>query len=142
MALPPGCRANSARLRLAGFIGFPPARLVVPDPPLVWFGLGVAVGRIFPLLLAPECGDVEVSPGAAHRLVAAIVDEVSTEYTLTVADERVRAVPLTDSEVRVEAVRDRVPRDQLPPHACLQALDVLLRRARDERKRGVADVEM
>src|SRR5262249_23252832 len=35
------------------------AGCVVPDPPLVGRGLGVALGRIFPLLLAPERGYVE-----------------------------------------------------------------------------------
>gem|GEM_PF-6834567 len=32
-------------------------------------------GRILPLLLPPEHGDVQVAPGAAHRLVAPVVDE-------------------------------------------------------------------
>src|SRR6266542_6820323 len=78
---------------------------VVPDPPLVRRGLGVALRRVLPLLLAPERSHVEVAPGAPHRLVAAAVDEVGAEHAVTVADERVRAVPLVHAEVGVEAVR-------------------------------------
>src|SRR5260370_24531897 len=50
---------------------------VVPVPPLVRWGLGVAWGRVFPDLLASECGHVEVVPDAPHGFVAAAVDEVS-----------------------------------------------------------------
>src|SRR5215210_4694557 len=49
--------------------------LVVEVPPLVGLGLRVALGRVLPLLLASERGDVEVAPRAAHRLVSALVDE-------------------------------------------------------------------
>src|SRR5918994_1289324 len=71
--------------------GFPPpagglrersralAVLVVQVPPLVRRRLRVALGRVLPLLLAPERGQVEVAPGAPHRLVAAAVDEVGAE---------------------------------------------------------------
>ena len=51
------------------------------------------------------------------------------------------AVPLVHAEVGVEAVGDGVPR-HLPAHPRLQSLDVGLRRARGERKRGVAGVQM
>src|SRR4051794_7892851 len=44
---------------------------VVVVPPLVRRGLRVPVGRVFPRLLAPERGDVEVAPGGAQVLVAA-----------------------------------------------------------------------
>src|SRR5688572_19898361 len=115
--------------------------LVVEVPPLVRRGLRVALGGVLPLLLAPERGDVEVAPGAAHGLVASVVDEVGAEDSLAVADEGVGAVPLVDAEVGVEVVRDRVPRD-LPAHPRLPALDVRLRRARDEREGGVAGVQM
>src|SRR6266536_665021 len=67
---------------------------VVPDPPLVRRRLGVALRRVLPLLLAPERSHVEVAPGAPHSRVAAAVDEVGAEHAVTVADERVRAVPL------------------------------------------------
>src|SRR5215212_4997807 len=50
--------------------------LVVQVPPLVRRGLRVALRRVLPHLLAPQGGDVEVAPGAAHVLVAAGVDEV------------------------------------------------------------------
>src|SRR5918998_1352644 len=49
--------------------------LVVQVPPLVWRCLRVALRRVLPLLLAPESGQIEVAPGAAHRLIAAVVDE-------------------------------------------------------------------
>src|SRR5215212_784268 len=75
--------------------------LVVQAPPLVGLGLRVALGRVLPLLLAAERGDVEVAPRAAHRLVAATVHEVGPEDPVAVADERVGAVPLADAEVRV-----------------------------------------
>src|SRR5829696_1651745 len=115
--------------------------LVVQAPPLVGRGLRVARRRVLPLLLAPERGDVEVGPGAAHRLVAAAVDEVGAEDRVAVADEGVRAVPLVDAEVGVEVVRDRVP-GHLPSHPRRPALDVLLRRPRDERQRRVASVQV
>src|SRR6266851_7569159 len=66
---------------------------VVPVPPRVRRRLGVTLGRVLPVLLAPESGQVEVAPGAPHCLVAAIVDEVGAEHAVAVADERVRAVP-------------------------------------------------
>src|SRR5512132_938085 len=75
--------------------------LVVEVPPLVRRGLRVALRRVLPLLLAPERGDVEVAPGAAHVLIAAAVDEVGAEDVVAVADERVGAVPLGHAEVSV-----------------------------------------
>ena len=116
-------------------------RFVVPVPPLVRRGLGIALGRVLPLLLAPERGDVEVAPGAPHRFVAAGVDEVRAEHLVAVTDERVRAVPLVDAEVGVEVVGHREP-GHLPAHPLLQALDVGLRRARREHERGVAGVQV
>ena len=113
-ALLPGCRAGGVELHQAGSIRVRPARLVMPDPPVVRRGLGIALRRVLPLLLTPERGDVEVGPGAAHRLVAAVVDEVGTEHAVAVTDERICAMPLIDSEVLVEVVGDRVPWDQLP----------------------------
>src|SRR3954451_6250530 len=106
---------------------------VVPLPPLVRVGLRVTLRRVFPLLLSPERRDVEVAPRAAHRLVTAIVDEVGAEHVDAVPDERVRAVPFGYIEVGVEAVLDCVP-GNLPPHSCLQPVDVRLRRARRKRK--------
>ena len=61
---------------------------------------------------------------------------------VAVAYECVRAVPLIHAEVLIEPVHNRVPRNKLPAHSCLQALDLLLRRARGERKCGVAGVQM
>src|SRR6185295_6108354 len=101
--------------------GFPV--LVVPVPPLVWWGLRVALGRVLPLLLTTEGGHVEIAPGASHDLVAATVDEVRAKHAVAVADERVRAVPLVHSEVGVEAVGDRVPRHR-PAHARFHPGDV------------------
>src|ERR671922_2426010 len=118
-----------------------PVRVVVV-PPLVRRGLGVALRRVLPLLLAAERRYVEVGPGGSHGLVAAGVDEVGAEDAVAFADERVGAVPLADAEVLVEVVRDRVPGDQRPGHPRLPVLDVLLRRAGDERERGVAGVQM
>src|ERR1022692_1555210 len=46
---------------------------IVPSPPLVGRGLGIALRRVFPVLLPPERSEIEVAPGAAHRLVAAVV---------------------------------------------------------------------
>src|SRR6266446_2102916 len=48
----------------AGSIEIRPVRFVVPDPPLVRRGLGVALRRVLPLLLAPERSQVEVAPRA------------------------------------------------------------------------------
>src|SRR5262249_54966622 len=89
---------------------------VVPVPPLIRLGLRVALGRVFPHLLPSERRDVEVAPGAAHRLVAATIDEISAKYlSVVILDECVCAVPFIDAEVGVKAVRDGVPR-HLPTH--------------------------
>src|ERR1700694_5867841 len=47
------------------------AVFVVPVPPCIRRGLGVALRRVLPLLLAPERSQGEVAPGAPHRRVAA-----------------------------------------------------------------------
>src|SRR3954454_11822735 len=84
----------------AGDLGEPTLRrlllvLVVPVPPHVRRGLGIALGRVLPLLLTTERGHVQVAPGAAQRLVAAVVDEVGAEHVaVVITDERIRAVPL------------------------------------------------
>src|SRR5688500_16334606 len=117
------------------------AVLVVQVPPLVGRSPRIALGRVLPLLLAPERREVEVVPGAPHRLVAAVVDEVGAEDPLAVAEEGVGAVPLVHAEVGVEVVRERVPR-HLPAHPRLPTLDVRLRGARDERERRVAGVQV
>src|ERR671925_2256703 len=117
-----------------------PVRVVIV-PPLVRRGLGVALRRVLPLLLAAERRYVEVGPGGSHGLVAAGVDEVGAEDAVAFADERVGAVPLADAEVLVEVVRDRVPGDQRPGHPRLPVLDVLLQRGRRTRAwcRGRSD---
>ena len=114
----------------------------MPDPPLIRRSLGIALRRVLPLLLAPERSDVEVVPGAPHLLVAAIVDEVGSEYAVAIVDERVCTVPFIHAEVLVEAVRNCVPRDELLAHSYLQTLDVLLRSARREHESRVARVQM
>src|SRR6266478_9981913 len=117
------------------------AVVVVPVPPLVRRGLGVTLWRVLPSLLTAERRDVEVAPGSPHGLVSAGVDEVCAEHLVAFADERIVAVPLVHAEVDVEAVCDGVPR-HLPIHSRLQALDVLLWRARGVRERGGAGVQM
>src|SRR5438477_38758 len=89
----PGC-ATPANLfeDLGG--GFVVAVLVVPIPPLVRQRLRVALRRVLPLLLTPEGSDVEVVPSVPHLFVTAAVDKVGAEHVVTIADERVRAVPL------------------------------------------------
>src|ERR1700726_1672653 len=114
---------------------------LVPVPPLVRSALGVALRRILPGLLTPERRHVEVAPGGAHRLIAAAVDEVGSEYALALADERVVAVPFIHSEVGVEAVGDGVPGD-FPAHPRLQARDVGLRCTRGIHEGRVARVQM
>src|SRR5262249_9218298 len=93
-------------------------------------------------LLTPEGSDVQVVPSAAHLLIAPIVNEVCAKHAVAVADECVRAVPFIDAKVLVELVGQGVPRDELPAHPRLQALDVLLRRSRREHESGVARVQM
>jgi hypothetical protein len=51
-------------------------------------------------------------------------------------------VPLVDVEVLVEVVGQRVPRNELPAHALLQVLDLLLGGARGVDERRVARVEV
>jgi hypothetical protein len=115
---------------------------VVPDPPLVRRSLGIALRRVLPRLLASERSDVEIVPGASHLLVATVIDKVSAEHLVAVADERIRAVPLVHSEILVEVCRQRIPGNELPAHPCLQALDVLLQCSRRKRESCVAGVQM
>src|SRR3954447_9520758 len=136
-APPPPARRSRGRGSLAGSI----AVGVVIVPPLVRRALRPALGRVLPRLLAPERGDVEEGPGGAQVLGTAGVDEVGAVDLAALADEHVVAVPLVDAEVLVEVVRDRVPGDQLPPHALLETLDLALGRAGDVGERRVAGVE-
>ena len=53
-----------------------------------------------PLLLTAERGDVEIGPRATHRFVAVVVDEVCGDDRLTVAQERIGAVPLVRRDRR------------------------------------------
>src|SRR6185437_16110970 len=115
---------------------------VVVVPPLVRRCLRVALRRVLPCLLAAESGDVEVVPGVAHLLVAAVVDEVGPEDPVALADEGVGAVPLVDVEVFVEVVGDRVPGDVVPPVALLQAPDLGLGGAGGEGERRVPRVQV
>ena len=62
---------------------------VVVVPPLIGRGLRIALGRVLPLLLATQGSDVEIAPGAPHRLVAAGIDEVGAEDSIAVANEGV-----------------------------------------------------
>src|SRR5829696_3249737 len=101
-AAPPAARRPRARSR-AFTVG------IVVVPPLVGRRLRVPGRRVLPLLLPAERRQVEVGPGAPHRLVTAAVDEVGAENPVVLADERVRAVPFVDAEVLVEVVSDRVP---------------------------------
>src|SRR5437868_13923842 len=132
---------GGAKLHESGSIFIRRVWFVVPDPPLVRRSLGVALRRVLPLLLAPERSDVEVVPSVPHLLIATVVDEVGAEYVVAIADKRVRAVPLIHAEVFVEVVRYGVPR-HLPSHPRFPARDVVLRRARGERERGIANVQM
>src|SRR5581483_12428137 len=70
--------------------------LVVPVPPVVRRALRIALRRVLPRLLPPEGGQIQVAPGAAEPLVAAVVGEIGAVYLVAVADERVRAMPLVD----------------------------------------------
>jgi hypothetical protein len=92
--------------------------------------------------LATERGDVEIAPGASHRLIASAVDEIGAKYAIVDADEGVGAVPLVHTEVGVEVVRQRVPGDRLPAHPRLQTRDLRLRGTGHERQRGVAGVQV
>src|SRR6202020_1424137 len=80
-------------------------------------------------------------PRAPHRLIAAVVDEVRAEHALAVAEKDVRAVPLVDTEVEIEAVGDGVPRD-LPAHPRLHARKLRLRPPRHEREASVARIQV
>jgi hypothetical protein len=81
-------------------------------PPLARRCLRVALRRVLPRLLPAESSDAKAVPGAAHLLVAAVVDEVGPEDPVALADEGVGAVPLVDAEVLAEVVGDRVPGGQ------------------------------
>src|SRR5271166_1638185 len=59
--------------------------VIVPVPPLIRRFLGVTLRRILPLLLTSQRSHVEIAPDRPHRLVGAIVDEVSPEHSVAVA---------------------------------------------------------
>src|SRR4051812_49961614 len=86
----PGC---------AGDLGEPTLRrlllvLVVPVPPHVRRGVGVAPGRVLPLLLTTGRRHVQVPPGAAPPLVAAGADAVGAGHlAVVITDGRSLAVP-------------------------------------------------
>src|SRR3954452_4839607 len=84
---------------------------VVVVPPHICLSLRVALGRVLPLLLAPERGEVEVAPGGAERFVAALVDEIGAENLVALTNEDIVAVPFVDAEVTVPVIGDGVPRD-------------------------------
>src|SRR5207248_10856387 len=132
---------GGAELHQAGSIFIGRFWFVVPDPPLVRRRLRVALRRVLPLLLAPERSDIEVVPSVPPLLIATLIDEGGAEHAVVIADDRVRAVPLVHAEVLVEVVRYGVP-GHLPSHPRFHARDVLLRRARGERERGIANVQM
>src|SRR3569623_1727554 len=103
------CRLVGIRHLHPYLVGLRPCLvIVVPDPPFIGRGLGITRGRILPRFLPAERGQVEIAPGRAHRLVAAIDDEIGAEAAVAVADEGVVAMPLVDAEIRVEAVGDGV----------------------------------
>src|SRR5688500_5613303 len=112
---------------------------VVPDPPLVRRSLWIALGRVFPLFLSAERGEVEIVPGVAHLLIAAVLHEVRAEHAIVIADERVRAMPLSHAEIGIERVRQRVP-GLFPTHARFHACDFGTRRTRHAAQRRVAPV--
>src|SRR6478735_5002909 len=82
----------SAKLHQAGCIGIR-VWFVMPDPPLVGRRLRITLRRVFPFLLTPERGEVQVVPGVSHLLVAAAVNKVGAKNTVAVPDKCVRAVP-------------------------------------------------
>src|SRR5438874_12005905 len=84
---------GGAKLHESGSIFIRRVWFVVPDPPLVRRSLGVALRRVLPFLVASQRSDVEVAPGAPHRLVAAIISEISAEQLVAVADESSGPVP-------------------------------------------------
>src|SRR5215470_14320263 len=114
--------------------------LVVPVPPFIRWCLTIIFRRVLPFLLAPKRRDVEIVPRAPHLFVTAIVDEVVAEHAVAIADECIRAVPFVHAKVLVEIIGDRIPRNELPAHARLQAFDVFLRRTRRKYKSGIPRV--
>jgi hypothetical protein len=113
-------------------------------------GRRVSLGRVLPRLLAAERRQVEEGPDAAERLDAAAGGEVRAIDLLAVAKEHAQAERLAvlilarsrtlgaDAKGVVEgALKQGEPRDG-PSHALAVGLDPRDRRARDERKGGVA----
>src|SRR5438445_12706377 len=93
---------GGAKLHESGSIFIRRVWFVVPDPPLVRRSLGVALRRVLPFLLASQRSDVEIAPGAPHRLAAAVVDEIRSAHSVAVADQRVRPLPFVHAEVLIQ----------------------------------------
>src|SRR5262249_12626018 len=104
------------------------AVFVMPVPPFVRCCLRITWRRILPLLLSSQRSYVQVVPSASHLLVAAVIDKVCAEHAVAFAEKRVCAVPLINTEVFVEVVRDSVPR-HVPAHPRLESFDLRLWRA-------------
>ena len=68
---------------------------VVQSPPAVRWRLRTPLGRVLPLLLAAQRGQVEQRPIAGERLDAAPVGEVSAEDPLAIANEDAEAESFT-----------------------------------------------
>ena len=115
---------------------------VVQAPPRVRRALRPAGRRVLPVLLAAERGQVEEGPDAAERLDAATPGRVGEEDAIAIAEEHVKGKILRRPQLALEVLAaDRVPGD-LPAHPAGERLDLALRRARDERERGVARVQV
>src|SRR5215204_4661956 len=83
----PRAALRRGRVRQGVLEDGPVVVLVVAVPPHVGLRLRVALRRVLPDLLAPERGDVQVVPGVAHLLVAALVDEVRAEDPVVLVAE-------------------------------------------------------
>ena len=70
-----------------------------------------------------------------------VADQVSHLAHLNARDTTLFRSPFVHAEVLVEFVADGVPGHR-PAHPRLEALDILLRRARGERERGVSGVQV
>src|SRR5690606_34757390 len=114
---------------------------VVPVPPLIGRRLWIAFRRVFPVFLPTQWGNVQVIPGAAHLFIAAIIEKIGSEYLAAISIKDISAVPFIHTEISIEAVCDGEPWD-IPAHACFQADNVGLGRARQEYKGGIASIEM
>jgi len=120
--------------------------LVVTAPPSVRHSLWPTGGRILPVLLTAERGEVKERPNASERLNAAVGRKVGAINRVAILEKDAEAERLAfvgcDTEVHVEVAFGRGDPWDAPSHPLPVLLDIRQRRAGHQAKGGIPRVQM